>query len=137
MVLRMSSSILGPQYPDQSFFRIPTNSKALTAGTLYEFAKKNRKRHCFGCQSACPFLFTISKMQLTNMSTMCINTHMDSRTIIKLLEKDGWYKADQSGSHIQFRHPSKRGWITVPHPKKDIPVGTLKSIERQAGIKFK
>jgi predicted RNA binding protein YcfA (HicA-like mRNA interferase family) len=62
---------------------------------------------------------------------------MDSRTIIKVLEKDGWYKADQSGSHIQFRHLSKKGRVTVPHPKKDIPTGTLKSIERQSGIKFK
>lgn len=62
---------------------------------------------------------------------------MDSRKIIKILEKDGWYKADQSGSHTQFRHPSKKGRVTVPHPKKDIPIGTLKSIERQAGIKIK
>jgi predicted RNA binding protein YcfA (HicA-like mRNA interferase family) len=62
---------------------------------------------------------------------------MKSRTIIKILEKHGWYKADQSGSHIQFRHPSKKGRVTVPHPKKDIPIGTLKSIERQSGIKFK
>jgi len=76
-------------------------------------------------------------MQLTNLPTMCINTHMNSRAIIKILEKDGWYKADQSGSHIQFRHPSKKGRVTVPNPKKDIPVGTLKSIERQSGIKFK
>jgi predicted RNA binding protein YcfA (HicA-like mRNA interferase family) len=62
---------------------------------------------------------------------------MNSRSIIKILEKDGWYKADQSGSHIQFRHSSKKGRVTVPHPKKDIPIGTLKSIERQSGIKFK
>jgi len=76
-------------------------------------------------------------MYLTNSLSMCINTHMDSRMIIKMLQKDGWYKADQSGSHIQFRHQSKKGRVTVPHPKKDIPIGTLKSIERQAGIKFK
>jgi predicted RNA binding protein YcfA (HicA-like mRNA interferase family) len=62
---------------------------------------------------------------------------MDSRIIIKLLQKNGWYKVDQSGSHIQFKHSSKKGRVTVPHPKKDIPIGTLKSIERQAGIKFK
>jgi predicted RNA binding protein YcfA (HicA-like mRNA interferase family) len=62
---------------------------------------------------------------------------MNSRSIIKILEKDGWYKADQSGSHIQLRHPLKKGRVTVPHPKKDIPIGTLKSIERQSGIKFK
>jgi len=62
---------------------------------------------------------------------------MDSRMIFKMLQKDGWYKAEQSGSHIQFRHPTKKGRVTVPHSKKDIPIGTLKSIERQAGIKFK
>ena len=68
---------------------------------------------------------------------MCINTHMDSRTLVKIFEKDGWYKVDQSGSHVQFRHPSKMGRVTVPHPKKDIPIGTLKNIESQSGIKFK
>lgn len=66
-----------------------------------------------------------------------MNTHMDGRKIVKILEKDGWFKADQSGSHIQLRHPSKKGRVTVPHPKKDIPIGTLKNIERQSGIKFK
>jgi len=77
------------------------------------------------------------KICLTIDHLVCINTHMDSRMIIKMLQKDGWYKADQSGSHIQFRHPSKKGRVTVPHPKKDIPIGTLRSIERQSGIKFK
>jgi predicted RNA binding protein YcfA (HicA-like mRNA interferase family) len=62
---------------------------------------------------------------------------MNSRMIIKLLQKDGWFKVDQSGSHIQFKHQSKKGRVTVPHHQKDIPIGTLKSIERQAGIKFK
>jgi predicted RNA binding protein YcfA (HicA-like mRNA interferase family) len=61
---------------------------------------------------------------------------MDSRRIIKELRQNGWYKIAQSGSHIQFRHPQQKGRVTVPHPKKDIPVGTLKSIERQSGIKF-
>jgi predicted RNA binding protein YcfA (HicA-like mRNA interferase family) len=62
---------------------------------------------------------------------------MDSRSIIKLLKKDSWFKVDQSGSHIQFRHPTKKGRVTVPHPKKNLPIGTLKSIERQSGINFK
>ena len=57
--------------------------------------------------------------------------------IIKKLQKDGWYEVDQSGSHIQFKHPSKEGRVTVPHPKEDIPIGTLKGIERQAGIKLR
>jgi predicted RNA binding protein YcfA (HicA-like mRNA interferase family) len=61
---------------------------------------------------------------------------MNSRAIIKMLKKHGWYKVDQSGSHVQFKHPSKVGRVTVPHPKKDLPIGTLKSIERQVGIKL-
>ena len=84
-----------------------------------------------------PLLSSNQKMYLTIALSMCISTHMDSRKIVKILEKDGWYKADQSGSHIQLRHPSKKGRVTVPHPKKDIPIGTLRSIERQSGIKLK
>ena len=61
---------------------------------------------------------------------------MDSRAIIKMLKQNGWFKVASTGSHTQFRHPDIKGRVTVPHPKKDIPVGTLKSIERQAGIKF-
>jgi predicted RNA binding protein YcfA (HicA-like mRNA interferase family)/predicted RNase H-like HicB family nuclease len=61
---------------------------------------------------------------------------MNSRIIIKLLKKDGWNKVDQDGSHVQFKHPLKRGRVTVPHPTKDLPISTLKSIERQSGIKL-
>jgi predicted RNA binding protein YcfA (HicA-like mRNA interferase family) len=62
---------------------------------------------------------------------------MDSRDVIKELEKDGWYEVNQVGSHKQFKHAVKKGRVTVPHPKRDIPIGTLKSIEKRAGIKFK
>ncbi|MBD9492192.1 type II toxin-antitoxin system HicA family toxin [Ensifer sp. ENS11] len=41
------------------------------------------------------------------------------------------------GSHVQFKHPEKPGRVTVPHPKRDIPIGTLKSIEKQAGLKLR
>ncbi|MGD9366843.1 MAG: type II toxin-antitoxin system HicA family toxin [Desulfobacteraceae bacterium] len=61
---------------------------------------------------------------------------MDSRKIIKILRQNGWHKVAKVGSHTQFRHPDIKGRVTVPHPKKDIPIGTLKSIERQSGIKF-
>jgi predicted RNA binding protein YcfA (HicA-like mRNA interferase family) len=59
-----------------------------------------------------------------------------SRDIIKRLLKDGWYEVNQVGSHKQFKHPTKKGRVTVPHPNRDIPIGTLKSIEKQAGIKL-
>ncbi len=61
---------------------------------------------------------------------------MDSRKIIRILKQNGWVEVARVGSHCQFRHPDKQGRVTVPHPKKDIPVGTLRSIERQSGIKF-
>ncbi len=59
-----------------------------------------------------------------------------SREIIKALKDDGWFQVDQDGSHVQFKHETKKGRVTVPHPKKDMPIGTLKSIERQSGLKF-
>ena len=62
---------------------------------------------------------------------------MDSRSVIRAIETDGWYEVDQKGGHKQFRHSTKPGRVTVPHPKKDIAIGTLKSIERQAGLKIR
>lgn len=59
---------------------------------------------------------------------------MDSRTLIKRIEDDGWYKVSTRGSHNQFKHPIKKGRVTVPHPKKDLPVSTVKSILKQAGL---
>ncbi|MFO0292458.1 MAG: type II toxin-antitoxin system HicA family toxin [Rhodospirillales bacterium] len=62
---------------------------------------------------------------------------MDSRDVIAALRRDGWYLVAQKGSHQQFKHPSKPGRVTVPHPRRDIPPGTLKSVERQAGVKLR
>jgi predicted RNA binding protein YcfA (HicA-like mRNA interferase family) len=59
---------------------------------------------------------------------------MDSREVIKRLNTDGWYKVDQVGDHVQFKHATKKGRVTVPHPVKDIPKGTLASIRRQSGL---
>ncbi len=61
---------------------------------------------------------------------------MNSREIIKALKKDGWFEVAQKGSHVQFKHPDKKGRVTVPHPKKDLPRGTVTSIERQSGLAF-
>ncbi|HEY4328920.1 MAG TPA: type II toxin-antitoxin system HicA family toxin [Phycisphaerae bacterium] len=60
---------------------------------------------------------------------------MDSREIIRRLNTDGWQLVRTKGSHCQFKHPKKPGLVTVPHPKKDLPTGTVKSIFRQAGWK--
>lgn len=59
-----------------------------------------------------------------------------SREIIKMLKSDGWYEVNCVGDHHQYKHPTKKGRVTVPHPKKDMPLGTQKSILKQAGIKI-
>jgi predicted RNA binding protein YcfA (HicA-like mRNA interferase family) len=62
---------------------------------------------------------------------------MNSRDIIAALKADGWVQVAQKGSHVQFKHPTKPGRVTVPHPNRDIPIGTFKSIEKQANLKLK
>ena len=59
---------------------------------------------------------------------------MSSKKVIRKLHADGWFKVRQKGSHVQFKHEEKPGLVTVPHPKKDLPKGTLRSIEIQADI---
>lgn len=62
---------------------------------------------------------------------------MDSRIVISKLTEDGWYKVAQKGDHVQFKHPTKPGRVTVVHPVRDIPIGTLKSIEKQSCLKLR
>ena len=58
------------------------------------------------------------------------------RDLIKVLEDDGWNQARMRGSHRQFKHPSKKGTVTVAgKPNVDIPRGTLNNILKQAGLK--
>lgn len=62
---------------------------------------------------------------------------MKSREVIKAIEAAGWFEVRQAGSHKQFRHPKRTGIVTVPHPKSDMGIGTIKSIERQSGVKLR
>ena len=55
---------------------------------------------------------------------------MKSGEIIKKLEAEGWRLVRQKGSHCQYRHPENPGTVTVPHPKSDMGIGTIKSIEK-------
>lgn len=51
------------------------------------------------------------------------------REAIKIVEADGWYFVHQQGSHRHFKHPTKRGKVTIPgHPSNDLRVKTWKSI---------
>ena len=55
----------------------------------------------------------------------------NSRDIVKRLEAEGFKRVSVKGSH----HKSRKGPVTVivPHPKKDLPLGTARSIARQVG----
>ncbi|MDE0522740.1 MAG: type II toxin-antitoxin system HicA family toxin [Boseongicola sp.] len=57
----------------------------------------------------------------------------NGRKVIKMLKKDGWREVATKGDHVQFKHPTRPGRVTVPHPNKDIKAGTVMSIYRQAG----
>lgn len=62
---------------------------------------------------------------------------MKSREVIRRLAAAGWQLVATKGSHHQFRHPTRPGRVTVPHPNKDIPIGTLRAIERQSGLQLR
>lgn len=58
------------------------------------------------------------------------------RDILDQLHRDGWIQVATRGSHRQFKHPNKPGRVTVAGKAgDDVPVGTLNSILKQAGLK--
>jgi predicted RNA binding protein YcfA (HicA-like mRNA interferase family) len=57
----------------------------------------------------------------------------DSRDIIARLRKDGFEEVSVRGSHHKYAHSVLRRIVIVPHPRKDLPPGTVRSIYRQAG----
>jgi len=63
------------------------------------------------------------------------NLGMNSKELIKALEKGGWLLRSSKGSHHVFNHPHKAGHITIPHPKKDLGIGLVQKLLKQAGMK--
>ncbi len=60
---------------------------------------------------------------------------MKSADLIKLLKKNGWELVSIKGSHHKFRHPDFENPVIVPHPKKDLKVGLVNDIKKDAGLK--
>ena len=58
------------------------------------------------------------------------------KTIMKILEKEGWIEKRTRGSHHIFIKEGEKNIVVVSTSKRIIPVGTVKNIERQAEIKF-
>jgi predicted RNA binding protein YcfA (HicA-like mRNA interferase family) len=61
---------------------------------------------------------------------------MQSRQIIDSRTADVWRRVAQTGSHVQFKHPTMPGMVTVPHPKRDVLMRTLRSMEKQSGLEL-
>lgn len=59
------------------------------------------------------------------------------KDLIKIIEQDGWRLVSQKGSHRQYRHPTKKGRVTIaPHKMSDdVNLKTENSILKQAGLK--
>ena len=63
---------------------------------------------------------------------------MKVRDVLRLIESDGWFLVVTRGSHRQYKHPAKRGRVTIAgQPGHDLAPGTLNSILKQAGLKEK
>lgn len=63
------------------------------------------------------------------------NCAMNSKELIKRLESDGWLLRGVKGSHHIYTHPLRVGHISVPHPKKDLGIGLVQKLLKQAGLK--
>jgi len=64
---------------------------------------------------------------------------MKVREIITLIKEDGWFLVRQKGSHRQYKHPVKKGLVTIASHKMsdDVSPGTLNSILKQAQLTLK
>ncbi|WP_372492568.1 type II toxin-antitoxin system HicA family toxin [Caballeronia zhejiangensis] len=80
------------------------------------------------------------RFRLEQCCCVCKATHaafgdeMDSSRLIRMLLDDGWERVRSRGSHHQFRHRTKTGCVTVVHQKKDVAIGTVRSVLKAAGL---
>jgi predicted RNA binding protein YcfA (HicA-like mRNA interferase family) len=58
----------------------------------------------------------------------------NSKELIKVLKKKGWEIVRTRGSHVQMKNMATGDLVTIPHPKKDLPIGTLKAIYKSTGL---
>ncbi|MGH7729424.1 MAG: type II toxin-antitoxin system HicA family toxin [Vulcanimicrobiaceae bacterium] len=59
---------------------------------------------------------------------------MKSAGVIRELKAAGWVLDRVRGSHHVFEHPKHLGLVVVPHPKKDLGIGLVAAIRKQAGL---
>lgn len=58
-----------------------------------------------------------------------------SRQCVRALQRAGFYIDHSTGSHARLLHKAKpTARVTIPMHNQDLPIQTLKSILRQAGL---
>ena len=61
---------------------------------------------------------------------------VNSKQIIKKWEKAEFEIVHSRGSHMKLKHSDGR-MVIVPHPKKNMPIGTLRNIEKASKVKLR
>jgi predicted RNA binding protein YcfA (HicA-like mRNA interferase family) len=56
----------------------------------------------------------------------------NSRRLLALLKAEGFEEVSKKGSHLKLRRGERT--VILAHPKKDLPLGTVRSIYQQAGL---
>lgn len=60
---------------------------------------------------------------------------MKVRDVVRMIEKQGWVLVRTRGSQRQYKHPERRGVVTIPgNLNSDLAVGTLRSILKATRI---
>lgn len=52
-----------------------------------------------------------------------------------MIEEDGWIWVATQGDHHHFKHPTKKGKVTIQHPVKDLPPWVVNDALKKAGLK--
>ncbi|MDC9622497.1 type II toxin-antitoxin system HicA family toxin [Xenorhabdus sp. XENO-7] len=60
---------------------------------------------------------------------------MNSDELIRKIKACGWELVRINGSHHIFEKSGESQPIVIPHPRKDLAIGTLNKILKQAGLK--
>ncbi len=57
----------------------------------------------------------------------------NSRQILSRLKREGWLFVGAEGSHHKLKNPVTCQMVIVPHPKRDLPIGTARAIAKHVG----
>ena len=57
----------------------------------------------------------------------------NSSDMIRRLKREGYVLKSVRGSHHKFVHEATKRMVIVPHPRRDIPIGTVHAIYKDAG----